>query len=66
MKIFIVTIGSRGDVQPYVALGQGLKKAGHSVTICTCSNFEPFIAKHGLNYGYMSATRLVQKQFKIA
>ena len=66
MKIFIVTIGSRGDVQPYVALGQGLKGAGHSVTICTCSNFEPFIAKHGLNYGYMSATRLVQKQFKIA
>lgn len=26
--------------------------AGHTVTICTCSSFEPFIARHGLNYGY--------------
>ncbi|MEO0683769.1 MAG: glycosyltransferase, partial [Cyanobacteria bacterium J06649_11] len=46
--------GSRGDVQPYVALGRGLKKAGHSVTICTCSSFESFITEHDLNYGYMN------------
>ncbi len=54
MNIFIVTVGSRGDVQPYVALGKGLKGAGHSVTICTCSSFEPLIANHGLSYGYMN------------
>jgi UDP:flavonoid glycosyltransferase YjiC (YdhE family) len=28
MQILIMTIGSRGDVQPYVALGKGLKQAG--------------------------------------
>ena len=28
MNIFIVTAGSRGDVQPYVALGKGLQAAG--------------------------------------
>ncbi len=33
-------------------MGKGLKSAGHAVTICTCSSFEPFIARHGLNYGY--------------
>ena len=33
MKITIITAGSRGDVQPFVALGQGLKKAGYKVTI---------------------------------
>ncbi len=54
MNVFITTIGSRGDVQPYVALGKGLKAAGHSVTICTASSFEPFITGHGLNYGYMN------------
>jgi sterol 3beta-glucosyltransferase len=54
MNIFIVTVGSQGDVQPYVALGKGLKSAGHSVTVCTCSSFEPFITRHGLNYGYMN------------
>jgi hypothetical protein len=30
MKITILTIGSRGDVQPFVALGRGLQAAGHS------------------------------------
>lgn len=54
MKIFINTFGSRGDVQPYVALGKGLKAAGHTVTICTSSNFESFITDQGLNYGYMT------------
>ncbi|MGB3652111.1 MAG: glycosyltransferase [Rivularia sp. (in: cyanobacteria)] len=54
MNIFIATVGSRGDVQPYVALGKGLKEAGHNVTICTCSSFESFITEHDLNYGYMN------------
>jgi len=54
MNVFIITIGSRGDVQPFVALGKGLKAAGHRVTLCTSSSFEPFIRSHGLNYGYMT------------
>jgi len=54
MNIFIVTLGSRGDVQPYVALGKGLRAAGHTVTVCTSVSFEPFITGHGLRYGYMS------------
>ncbi|MBZ0302602.1 MAG: glycosyltransferase [Anaerolineae bacterium] len=53
MNILIVTLGSRGDVQPYVALGKGLQAAGHTVTVCTSSSFESFITGHGLNYGYM-------------
>jgi len=31
MNITILTIGSRGDVQPFVALGVGLKEAGHRI-----------------------------------
>lgn len=54
MNIFINTLGSRGDVQPYVALGQGLQAAGHTVTICTAARFEQFITDHGLAYGYMN------------
>lgn len=54
MKVFILTIGSRGDVQPYVALGKGLKDAGHGVTVCTSSSFEPLIREHGLDYGFMN------------
>ena len=35
MKILIPTIGTRGDVQPYLALSLGLIKAGYSVTLTT-------------------------------
>ena len=33
MRVTITTSGSRGDVQPYVALGVGLARAGHEVTL---------------------------------
>ncbi len=29
MQITILTVGSRGDVQPFIALGLGLQQAGH-------------------------------------
>lgn len=35
MKIALTTIGSRGDIQPYIALGTELQKNGHSVAILT-------------------------------
>jgi sterol 3beta-glucosyltransferase len=35
MRIVIPTIGTRGDVQPYLALAAGLSAAGHSVTVMT-------------------------------
>jgi sterol 3beta-glucosyltransferase len=54
MKVLVITVGSRGDVQPYVALGKGLQAAGHAVTVATCASFEPFITEHGLDYGYLS------------
>lgn len=54
MRIVIITIGTRGDVQPFVALGVGLKQAGHTVTICTSIRFQSFISEYGLNYAYMN------------
>lgn len=35
MQIVIPTIGTRGDVQPYLALAAGLRAAGHDVTVMT-------------------------------
>lgn len=34
MKVGIFTFGSRGDVQPYLALAVGLRRAGHDVFLC--------------------------------
>jgi sterol 3beta-glucosyltransferase len=54
MRITILTLGSRGDVQPFVALGIGLKQVGHQVTLCTSDRFRQFITDYGLNYAYMN------------
>lgn len=54
LKILIISAGSRGDVQPYVALGKGLQTAGHSITVCTCQRFAAFVNAQGLQYAYMS------------
>ncbi len=52
MKITILTLGSRGDVEPFVALGKGLMRAGHDVTLCTSVSFKSLVSRHGLTYAY--------------
>lgn len=46
----LLTIGSRGDVQPYIALGNGLIAEGHQVTIITHKEFGPWVKSHNLNF----------------
>jgi UDP:flavonoid glycosyltransferase YjiC (YdhE family) len=50
MKILILTVGSRGDVQPYIALGAGLQTAGHAVSLATLEAFAMVAAEHGLSF----------------
>jgi len=50
MRIAIIALGSRGDVQPYIALGKGLKDAGHVVRLVTQQNFATLINSHGLEH----------------
>lgn len=50
MRIVILTIGSRGDVQPYVALGLGLQHAGFDVRIATHEHFAGLVQRYGLGY----------------
>jgi len=55
MKILILAPGSRGDVQPYVALGKGLKNSGHTVRILASRDFRSLITDHGLEFVDMGA-----------
>lgn len=50
MKVNILAAGSRGDVQPMVALGVGLSRAGHDVTVCAGDDFEDFVTRHDLRF----------------
>jgi sterol 3beta-glucosyltransferase len=54
MRVTIITAGSRGDVQPFVALGQGLRNNGHQVSVCTHASFEEFVTQYGLEYRFMN------------
>lgn len=49
-RIAIHTLGTCGDVQPYVALGQGLHEAGHQVCLATSPQFESFVTGYGLEF----------------
>lgn len=50
MRLTIVTAGSRGDAQPYVALGCGFRRAGFDVTVATHEEFRGFVEAHGLRF----------------
>ncbi|GAN01566.1 glycosyltransferase family 1 protein [Mucor ambiguus] len=45
-----LTIGSRGDVQPYVALCKELQKDGHTCRIATHPEYEQWITQHGIEF----------------
>jgi len=50
VRIVLLTAGSRGDVEPYVALGAGLRRAGHEVRLATHDGFRDLAARHGLEF----------------
>ncbi|PBK83146.1 glycosyltransferase family 1 protein [Armillaria gallica] len=50
MNIVIMIVGSRGDVQPYVALGKRLRKDGHRIRIASHETFRSFVTEHGLEF----------------
>jgi sterol 3beta-glucosyltransferase len=71
LKIIIPTIGSRGDVQPYINLAQGLRDAGHDVILATNPTLCPLVEQHGIRAAPVGqavdmgveAERLLEKSF---
>ncbi|EGX96501.1 UDP-glucose:sterol glycosyltransferase [Cordyceps militaris CM01] len=50
LKITCLTIGSRGDVQPYIALCKGLLAEGHKPRIATHAEFQGWVESHGIEF----------------
>src|SRR5690606_16042775 len=53
VRIAIHTLGTRGDVQPYLALALGLKAEGHEVLIAAPTQFEAFIGTRGIGFAHL-------------
>lgn len=50
LNIVIHVVGSRGDVQPFMALGKELKRHGHRVRLATHAAFRDFVHDNGLEF----------------
>ncbi|KAG8888197.1 hypothetical protein FRB98_008215 [Tulasnella sp. 332] len=50
MNIVIMIVGSRGDVQPFIVLGDALKKHGHRVRLATHETFRQMVKDSGLEF----------------
>lgn len=68
-RIAIATVGTQGDVQPYVALGRALIERGYSVVIGAPDDFEQLVTSYGIEFhslgGSMQAF-LTQARFESA
>ncbi|KAL1849446.1 hypothetical protein Plec18170_007352 [Paecilomyces lecythidis] len=50
LNIVIQVVGSRGDIQPFVALGKELRKHGHRVRLATHLTFRKDVKNEGLEF----------------
>lgn len=50
LNIVIQVVGSRGDVQPFVALGNELQRHGHRVRLATHGVFKKFVQEAGIEF----------------
>ena len=50
MRITILAFGSRGDVQPNIALGLALQREGHKVCLVALNQFKAFVESRGLDF----------------
>ena len=50
MRITLLTIGGRGDTQPFVALAVRLMQDGHRVTLAARPDFASLAAEYGVDF----------------
>lgn len=61
MRVAILTVGSRGDVQPFLAFGAALQRSGHRVRICTHPGFESLVRDQGFEFAPLAAGALARR-----
>ncbi|KAK7243293.1 hypothetical protein RIF29_38086 [Crotalaria pallida] len=50
LQIAMLIVGTRGDVQPFVAIAKRLQEYGHRVRLATHKNFKDFVLNAGLEF----------------
>ena len=65
MKIALLALGTRGDIQPYIALGKALSSRGHRVTLGGADNFADWVKGHGLAFRSLGVDMDSEFEFEI-
>lgn len=50
LTIAMLVVGTRGDVQPFIAFAKRLQEYGHRVRLATHVNFRSFVQSHGVEF----------------
>ncbi|MBA3661551.1 MAG: glycosyltransferase [Gammaproteobacteria bacterium] len=61
MDVVLITLGSRGDINPFIGLGLALKQRGHQVTIMSYEHYADLAIEVGLNFLSCSSSVTYQK-----
>jgi rhamnosyltransferase subunit B len=61
MRLLIVTLGSLGDLLPFLAITKALVARGHEVSMAGSSNFEPYVKAIGVEFTSVLASDRIQR-----
>jgi vancomycin aglycone glucosyltransferase len=50
MRVLLSTVGSRGDVQPLVAMASRLRESGHEACLCVSPDLRDWVEGHGFPF----------------
>jgi sterol 3beta-glucosyltransferase len=50
VRVAVLAIGSRGDVEPFLALSTGLRRRGHTVVVATHAEFAAMVTGAGVDF----------------
>src|SRR5688572_14686071 len=64
MHVILVTVGTDGDVFPYVGLGAKLRSRGHEVTLTASAHYEPLATAHGFAFRALVSTEENRELFE--
>jgi len=63
LKIAILVVGTRGDVQPFIALAKRLQEFGHYVRLATHVNFHTFVKSAGIDFYPLGGDPRIMAQY---
>src|SRR5579871_4685984 len=61
VRYLIVTLGSLGDLLPFLTIAEALVARGHEVSVAGSSHFEPYVKGVGLEFTSILASERIQR-----